>query len=608
MISILIVVVLPAPFGPSSPNSSPSLDVEADAAHGLDLERAPAEDAGGGLVGPPEVARLDHAHAASSATARSAEDVDQPSARTGARIGPGRAIGDAATSSPSDDVAGARARDGDTALSDGDVTIDGSARARDAAASSASLRVRAARQRSTSQRVDPDRQPGGALRRVRHGHGRARGRGACGRARHRGLRRARRALRRREPRARGARRSCRCTAPAEAEPTAAQRRVDRPLRRAAGRSPARPNREFRYLVNQDAGCPDVTQFVGVDPARPGAACTATPTTRSSTSSRAGRAPPRTARRRRSRPGSCIHLPPLVVHCLENTGPGADARPRRLPPVGRPGLAGVRDRRQLKPLGRNRTGSSTVGISSSNHKEGESQAAGKVSPSALATRASRARRRRGGRGARRTRRARGGRGAAAAATVACTSRRSAHGAAHRPGRRRSARSSWSWARYLVQRYNQASRDELHAASRATPSSTRRRRATRRAELRRRTDASLAVVGPAGSQEVQAVGPSSRAAASPTSPPSATRTDADDGRRIPTFFRVVPNDAAQGPTDRELHPQRACEAQRVVDHRRPGRPTATGSPTRVQRATCERAGVDGRRASRSTSDDRPTSRRS
>ena len=29
--------------------------------------------------------------------------------------------------------------------------------------------------------------------------------------------------------------------------------------------PASPNREFRYLVNQDAGCLDVTQFVGVIP-------------------------------------------------------------------------------------------------------------------------------------------------------------------------------------------------------------------------------------------------------------------------------------------------------------------------------------------------------
>lgn len=82
---------------------------------------------------------------------------------------------------------------------------------------------------------------------------------------------------------------------------------------------AKPDREFRYLVNQDAGCLDVTQFVGVIP--PGKAPlhshvydeivyvlegegvlhldgTETPL----------------------EPGSCLHLPPLQEHCLENTGP------------------------------------------------------------------------------------------------------------------------------------------------------------------------------------------------------------------------------------------------------------------------------------------------
>ena len=42
------------------------------------------------------------------------------------------------------------------------------------------------------------------------------------------------------------------------------RQGHRALRRPA-RLPASPNREFRYLVNQDAGCVDVTQFVGVIP-------------------------------------------------------------------------------------------------------------------------------------------------------------------------------------------------------------------------------------------------------------------------------------------------------------------------------------------------------
>jgi quercetin dioxygenase-like cupin family protein len=70
-------------------------------------------------------------------------------------------------------------------------------------------------------------------------------------------------------------------------------------------------------VNQDAGCLDVTQFVGVIPS--------------------GRAPDHSHtydevvyvvegegtlhvgdRRTPIAEGSCIHLPPLVMHCLENT--------------------------------------------------------------------------------------------------------------------------------------------------------------------------------------------------------------------------------------------------------------------------------------------------
>jgi mannose-6-phosphate isomerase-like protein (cupin superfamily) len=85
--------------------------------------------------------------------------------------------------------------------------------------------------------------------------------------------------------------------------------------------PAKPDREFRYLVNEDLGCPDVTQFIGLIPP--------------------GRAPMHShtydeviyvvegegilhldGRETRIEGGSCIHLPPLVEHCLENTGRGA----------------------------------------------------------------------------------------------------------------------------------------------------------------------------------------------------------------------------------------------------------------------------------------------
>jgi mannose-6-phosphate isomerase-like protein (cupin superfamily) len=83
--------------------------------------------------------------------------------------------------------------------------------------------------------------------------------------------------------------------------------------------PASPNREFRYLVNEDAGCLDVTQFVGVIP--PGRAPFHSHTydevvyvlDGEGVLHLGGRDTPLS-------PGSCIHLPPLVMHCLENVGP------------------------------------------------------------------------------------------------------------------------------------------------------------------------------------------------------------------------------------------------------------------------------------------------
>jgi mannose-6-phosphate isomerase-like protein (cupin superfamily) len=80
------------------------------------------------------------------------------------------------------------------------------------------------------------------------------------------------------------------------------------------------NRTFRYLVNEDAGCLEATQFVGiVEPCRA--------PDHSHTYDEIGfilegngfahvngRAIPLA-------PGSCFHLPPEQVHCIENTGPG-----------------------------------------------------------------------------------------------------------------------------------------------------------------------------------------------------------------------------------------------------------------------------------------------
>jgi mannose-6-phosphate isomerase-like protein (cupin superfamily) len=84
--------------------------------------------------------------------------------------------------------------------------------------------------------------------------------------------------------------------------------------------PATSNREFRYLVNQDAGCLDITQFVGVIPP--------------------SKAPHHThdydevvyviegegvlhlgGAETPMGPGTCIHLPPRTRHSLENVGSG-----------------------------------------------------------------------------------------------------------------------------------------------------------------------------------------------------------------------------------------------------------------------------------------------
>jgi branched-chain amino acid transport system substrate-binding protein len=69
--------------------------------------------------------------------------------------------------------------------------------------------------------------------------------------------------------------------------------------------------------------------------------------------------------------------------------------------------------------------------------------------------------------------------------------------------------------------------------------------------------LAVVGPAGSQEVEAVGPLMARAGMPFISGSATATALTTGK-YPTFFRAVSNDGVQGPQDAHyivdnLHPK-------------------------------------------------------
>jgi branched-chain amino acid transport system substrate-binding protein len=69
-----------------------------------------------------------------------------------------------------------------------------------------------------------------------------------------------------------------------------------------------------------------------------------------------------------------------------------------------------------------------------------------------------------------------------------------------------------------------------------------------------DAIVAVVGPAGSQEVEAAGPVFDRAGMGFVSQSATATDLTESGDYPTFSRVVPQDSVQGPTD----------AKYMVDH--------------------------------------------
>ena len=82
--------------------------------------------------------------------------------------------------------------------------------------------------------------------------------------------------------------------------------------------PASSERTFRYLVNEDAGCFDVTQFVGtVQPSK--APMHSHPYDEvgyivegEGIAHVGGRSTP-------IRPGWCFHLPPEEIHCIENSG-------------------------------------------------------------------------------------------------------------------------------------------------------------------------------------------------------------------------------------------------------------------------------------------------
>jgi mannose-6-phosphate isomerase-like protein (cupin superfamily) len=82
--------------------------------------------------------------------------------------------------------------------------------------------------------------------------------------------------------------------------------------------PASSERTFRYLVNEDTGCADVTQFIGI--VQPSKAPMHSHSydevgyilEGEGVAHVGGRSTP-------LRPGSCFHLPPDEIHCIENTG-------------------------------------------------------------------------------------------------------------------------------------------------------------------------------------------------------------------------------------------------------------------------------------------------
>ena len=104
-------------------------------------------------------------------------------------------------------------------------------------------------------------------------------------------------------------------------------------------------RTFRYLVNQDSGCMDATQFVGiVEPCRAPDHSHAYDEVGYIVEGRGfahigGESIP-------LRPGSCFHLPPEQVHCIENTGPGVMRILGVFHPSGDPASRAYEDNSQL----------------------------------------------------------------------------------------------------------------------------------------------------------------------------------------------------------------------------------------------------------------------
>jgi branched-chain amino acid transport system substrate-binding protein len=103
---------------------------------------------------------------------------------------------------------------------------------------------------------------------------------------------------------------------------------------------------------------------------------------------------------------------------------------------------------------------------------------------------------------------------------------------------------SWAQFALSRYNEENGTNYQLEegdSQLDPA-----QASTLAQRFVDNDSIMGVVGPAGSQEVEAAGPVFTRANMAIVAPSATRASLTKSGDFPTFFRVIPNDDDQGPT--------------------------------------------------------------
>jgi len=150
---------------------------------------------------------------------------------------------------------------------------------------------------------------------------------------------------------------------------------------------------------------------------------------------------------------------------------------------------------------------------------------------------------------------------ATATLACGRTRTIGMAAPLTGPAASlGQQQLSWAKYFVARYNRSHGKKLRMVQGDTrlPDTAA---ATRVAQSFASNSRMLATIGPAGSQEVITATAPFRSGGIGYVSASASRTSLTDGSRRGYFFRVVPNDDAQGPRVAN-YIRRTLRAQRVV----------------------------------------------